>query len=120
MRNKNYIYLILGAVVCLFLAGCGPDIDEVREEGESVYIANCARCHQIDGIGFAHVHPNLAGNPIVTLRDSDPVIEVVLEGRGSMPPFRESLDAQQLASVITYIRTSWGNNAPIVTPSQVR
>jgi mono/diheme cytochrome c family protein len=38
----------------------------------------------------------------------------------SMPPFAQKLSDQEVADVTTYIRRSWGNNAPPVTVDDVR
>jgi mono/diheme cytochrome c family protein len=89
-------------------------------EGRELYIQECAHCHQPDGEGYRHVYPHLAGNPIVTLHNPEPTIEIVLNGRGSMPAFRDELEMQDIAAIISYIRTAWGNNASTVTPTQVK
>jgi len=44
---------------------------------------------------------------------------VVLNGRGGMPTFKAELTNQQIASILTYVRSSWGNHAPPVTPAVV-
>ncbi len=38
---------------------------------------------------------------------------------GSMPAYAKQLSDQQIADVTNYIRNSWGNAAPLVTPAQV-
>ena len=38
---------------------------------------------------------------------------------GAMPPWGKTLDDKKLAGVLTYIRQSWGNNAPEVSPEMV-
>src|SRR5260370_35079442 len=38
---------------------------------------------------------------------------------GSMPPYAKDLSDQQIADVTNYVRDSWGNAAPLVTPAQV-
>jgi mono/diheme cytochrome c family protein len=87
------------------------------ERGEQVYIANCAACHGGDGLGNI-ANPALAGADF-TLGAPEPVIEVVLHGRGVMPPFRDQLSDQAVADVVTYIRNAWGNQASPVTSDQV-
>lgn len=74
-------------VLALILAACRPDEEELSQEGEELYLANCARCRQVGGRGFADVFPALDGNPVVTLHDPVPVIQVVIHGRGAMPGF---------------------------------
>jgi mono/diheme cytochrome c family protein len=106
----------------LALAGCQLTIDEreVLAEGEEVYLANCSRCHEMDGQGFADVYPPLAGNPIVMLHDPVPALEIIIEGRHAMPGFADMLTREEIAAVTTYIRNEWGNDASLVMPRQVR
>ena len=94
--------------------------DDLISNGESVYLENCSRCHQLDGQGFPRIYPNLAGNPLVTLHDPAPAIETVLNGQGTMPGFKNSLSHEQTAAVISYIRNAWGNEASVVFPKQTR
>ena len=53
----------------------------------------------------------------------EPVIATVLNGRkgtlGQMPTWKDKLDDQQIAAVVTYIRQAWSNRAPPVTPAMV-
>jgi mono/diheme cytochrome c family protein len=123
MRKTAFSALLM----LLLLAACADETFDTTfvhqseyliQDGESVYLENCARCHNLDGQGFPRIYPNLAGNPLVTLHDSAPVIETVLNGQGSMPAFKNSLSAEELASVISYIRNTWGNNASVVFPKQ--
>lgn len=94
--------------------------EAVLSAGEQGYVISCSRCHQVDGSGYSNVYPALAGNPLVTLHDPRPLVDVILEGPGSMPAFRHSLEAQQIAEIATYIRNSWGNQAPPVGPREAR
>jgi nitrite reductase (NO-forming) / hydroxylamine reductase len=100
-------------------------------DGGAVYSSNCSSCHQPDGQGIAGAFPPLAGNPTVT---GNPlaVIAIVkdgLEGRlvvngqaysGIMPRWGHLLSDEQIADVITYIRSSWKNNAPGVSIAEVQ
>jgi mono/diheme cytochrome c family protein len=120
--DKRPIFAILIFILALFaLAACQPEpeLRELMEEGEDLYIVNCARCHQLDGMGTADF-PALAGNPVVTLHNSSPMVDVVLHGRGGMPAFRGALESDEIVAVLAYIRNSWGNSAPPVPEKQVR
>lgn len=92
---------------------------ELMREGHRLYVEYCAECHQTDGAGWSTLYPRLAGNPIVTLHDPEQIILTVTYGQGSMMSFRNKLDSQQIAAVLTYIRNSWGNQASLVDPRQV-
>jgi mono/diheme cytochrome c family protein len=94
--------------------------DDLISTGENVYLENCSRCHQLDGLGFPRIYPNLAENPLVTLHDPAPIIQTVLNGQGTMPGFKNSLSHEETAAVISYIRNAWGNEAPAVYPKQTR
>ncbi len=98
--------------------------------GATTYTANCASCHQPGGKGLAGSFPPLAGNPIVS-GDSQKVIHIVKYGlsgkimvgpdayNGMMPPWGTQLSDDQIAGVITYIRSSWGNGASPVSAAEV-
>jgi mono/diheme cytochrome c family protein len=79
---------------------------------------NCSACHQTTGKGVKGAFPALAGDPFVQ-GDSGPVLATVLAGRAGMPSFKDDLTDLELASLLTYVRTSWGNNGKPVSASDV-
>jgi mono/diheme cytochrome c family protein len=92
---------------------------QLISQGKEIYVEFCAECHQTDGMGRSDLYPRLAGNPIVTLHDPEPIIVTVLYGQGSMAAFRDKLNSQQIAAVLSYIRNAWGNQAPAVSDRQI-
>ncbi len=56
---------------------------------------------------------------MVTLEDPIPVITIVVNGKGKMPSFVDKLGTDQAAEIISYIRNSWGNQAPAVDARQI-
>ncbi|WP_054886064.1 MULTISPECIES: cytochrome c [unclassified Pseudomonas] len=99
--------------------------------GASVYIDNCAACHRTDGHGYSRVFPALAGNPVVQTADATSLIHVVLAGATvpatqtapsnfSMPPFGWRLSDQEVADVVNFIRSSWGNQGSPVSAADVK
>jgi cytochrome c oxidase subunit 2 len=86
-------------------------------DGEKIYKANCAACHQPTGAGAPPTFPALAGGKIVN-GPKDAVIGQVLHGKNMMPPFPQLSDAE-IAAVATYIRSSWGNKADAVSAADV-
>ncbi|QXI36555.1 cytochrome c [Pseudomonas xantholysinigenes] len=99
--------------------------------GAALYVDNCGACHRTDGQGYARVFPALAGNPVVQGQDPTSLIHIVLEGATlpatatapstfSMPGFGWRLSDQQVADVVNFIRSSWGNQAPAVDAGQVK
>jgi mono/diheme cytochrome c family protein len=98
--------------------------------GAELYIDNCAACHRTNGKGDAHVFPTVSGNSSVLSEDPVSLIRLVLAGSNlpatstapsqlGMPAFAWRLSDQEVAQVLTFIRTSWGNQAPAVEVSQV-
>jgi alcohol dehydrogenase (quinone), cytochrome c subunit len=110
--------LLLGA--CESHTERPPDAQRLIEQGQVVYWQYCAECHQADGSGWSHLYPRLAGNPIVTLHDPVPLIVTVVYGMETMPAFRDRLTTDQIASVLTYIRNAWGNEAAAVSARQIK
>jgi mono/diheme cytochrome c family protein len=92
-----------------------------EESGEALYNASCAGCHMPDGKGAqgAGHYPALADNPAV---EAAPYVIVnVLHGRKAMPSFGDAMDDEQIAAVVNYTRTHFGNRfTGSVTPSEVR
>ena len=77
--------------------------------GEQTYREICQACHMAHaegGMGAGKV-PALASNP--HLADADFAIGRVLRGRGGMPAFAEMLSPEQIAGVLGYVRTHFGN-----------
>lgn len=97
--------------------------------GQTIYAGTCAACHQASGLGSPGLFPPLAGSEYVT-GDAGRVIRIVLKGlsgpvtvhggqfNGQMPPWQQLSDAE-LAAVVSYVRSSWGNSAGAVTAADV-
>lgn len=101
------------------------------KRGAAIYVDSCASCHKTDGSGYARFFPELRGNPVLMTQNPISLIHITLMGHTlpgfkaapssvTMPPFGWRLDDQQVADVVTFIRSSWGNNAPAVTAEDVR
>ena len=98
--------------------------------GQKVYEQHCADCHGERGEGTEGAFPPLAGNRAVTLSHTENLLQNVLYGGFGpttaghprpygMPPFTLALTDAEIAAVLTYIRTSWGNRATEVSPLDV-
>jgi len=105
-------------VVAAALAACAGLSHADGMDGKSLFAKNCAACHQPSGRGIPGAFPALAGNAFVQGAPAA-VATVLLKGRGGMPDFSGSLDDGEIAHVLTYVRSSWGNGAPPVTEQDV-
>jgi len=94
-------------------------LDELVKRGEKVYAANCAVCHQANGKGAGPFKP-LDGSPIVQDADKSKQIEIVLNGKGAMPTWKQLSDTE-IAAVITYTKNSWSNKTgQLVQPADIK
>jgi mono/diheme cytochrome c family protein len=100
-------------------------------DGEKLYKGACIACHEIDGTGAPRIYPPLPGNANLQSADPSSTLRIILDGaetlttprapnKGSMPAYAAKLSDQEIADVANYIRNSWGNAAPAVTPAQVK
>jgi mono/diheme cytochrome c family protein len=98
--------------------------------GRDLYIASCAACHQASGEGLPGVFPPLKGSGVVNKDDAARHIQVILNGMqgaraggvlytAAMPPFAGALSNAEIADIVDYERSSWGNHGKPVTAAQV-
>jgi cytochrome c oxidase subunit II len=93
-------------------------LDDMLKRGERVYAANCAACHQANGMGAGPIKA-LDRSPVVLDPDKTKQIHVVLNGRGAMPAWKQLSDTD-LAAVISYTKNNWSNKTgQIVQPAEV-
>jgi mono/diheme cytochrome c family protein len=119
MKRSNRTGLALAAAAAIIAAGAPATADSpgaggtrapVPVTGEEVYRTVCQACHMADGRGAegAGVIPSLAENP--RLRATPYPIMVVAQGKGGMPWLSGTLSHAQIAEVVGYIRTHFGND----------
>ena len=95
--------------------------NELKEQGEKVYAANCAACHQANGAGIPGTFPPMAGSKIAT-GPKDAHLAIVMNGKAgtAMAPFKHLNDVD-LAAVITFERNSFGNKTgDLVQPADIK
>jgi mono/diheme cytochrome c family protein len=93
----------------------------LMRDGAAIYGGVCAACHMADarGASGSGAYPALAADP--RLAASSYPIGVVVHGRKGMPAFGAMLDDEQVAAVVAYVRTHFGNDYPRpVTPAAVK
>jgi alcohol dehydrogenase (quinone), cytochrome c subunit len=100
------------------------------DRGAELYDDNCAACHHTDGAGSPKALPKIAGNSSVLAEDPNSLIRLVLAGSAlpgttqapsalGMPGFAWRLSNEEVAQLLTFIRSSWGNRASSVTAGEV-
>jgi mono/diheme cytochrome c family protein len=111
----------------------GPQLElSAFDRGKKVFSANCAVCHQPNGLGAAgQGYPPLAGSEWVTgstkrlgmiiLKGLQGPVTVKGQQYGTavMQPWDKTLSDAKIADVMTYIRQEWGNNAGPVSAAGV-
>jgi cytochrome c oxidase subunit 2 len=95
-------------------------MDDLMAQGKKVYDGQCAACHQVDGSGMAAAgFPAMKGSPVAT-GDLAEHIDQVLNGKGAMPPYKDTLSDEEIAAVITYERNAFGNETgDIIQPADI-
>lgn len=98
--------------------------------GKRVFLSTCATCHQANGQGVPNQFPPLAGSEWVN-GNEERIIRIVLNGlKGPikvaghdfdnvMAPLGAVLKDEQIANVLSYVRSEWGNTSPEVQPDTV-
>lgn len=117
----------LAALAILFLA---LPRAAAAQDGGQIFTTRCAACHQADGTGVGDMFPPLAGSEWVT-GDPGRAIRIVLHGlqdevqvkgetySGVMPAWGAALNDAEIAAVLTYARSHFGNKAGPVSASEV-
>lgn len=100
--------------------------------GAQKYNQNCAACHQATGKGMAGSIPGLAGSAMAMNPDASAPIRIVLNGfkgeivrngtkyNGVMQAWKDTFSDEEIADILTYVRSNWGNKAEKITAEQVK
>jgi len=115
-----------------FLQSVMDGSSDPNAQGREIFMRICAACHQKDGDGKDGVAPPLVGSEWALTPVQSRLVRIVLNGvagpihvRGrdwnlAMPPWRENLNDDQVAVVLSFIRTSLGtNHAAVIAPEAV-
>lgn len=113
-----------------YAQGTGPSASEpalsagfrfTENSGEQLFANVCQGCHMSDGKGAtgAGTYPSLAGNG--NLEAGGYPVSIVVNGQRGMPPFGTMMSDDQVAAVVNYVRTHFGNRyRDAVTSEDVR
>lgn len=100
-----------------------------NKNGKEVYLLQCQSCHLEKGEGVEGLYPPLAKTNY--LKNTKKIIGIILNGQSGEitvngkkyntdMPAQSYLTDQQIADVLNYVRTSWGNKYPAITAAQVK
>jgi mono/diheme cytochrome c family protein len=107
MRKKEFIAL-LAALVCVGLAVAGTPAGAAEQDaGAQSFEVHCAMCHGPDGRGDTVIGKS-AGIPdlhsaAVQQQSDEALAEFIANGKGMMPPFKNSLSSEQIHAVVGHI-----------------
>nr|WP_228531093.1 MULTISPECIES: copper-containing nitrite reductase [Myxococcaceae] len=112
-------------------AAKGPMTAEaLRAQGEKVFSTTCVSCHQSTGMGLPGVFPPLAKSDFL-MANKTRSVEIVTRGLtgavtvngtqyNSVMPAQTQLSDEDVAAVLTFVRSSWGNKGDAVSPVEVQ
>lgn len=98
--------------------------------GKAVYMQHCLACHQADGSGVPNMHPPLTPGSWVE-KNPNELIAIMMKGLSgkievngdeykNFMPSHAQLSDEEIADVLSYVRSSFGNNLDPVTPEMVK
>jgi len=98
------------------------------DDGKKLYASNCQSCHQENGEGLLGAFPPLKGSPVVTGENLELYVDIIMNGYDARPEFgvmaavgtNMNFNENQVASIINYERSSWGNKGKKVSPEEIK
>lgn len=132
---RRYVtaFVVIPGTVVLFaflLFSFDPIAGSPNADGKAVYEARCASCHQPNWSGIPGVFPTLHGTRWVVGKP-DRLVAIILNGlmgelavdgltyNGAMPAWGGLLSDREISAVLTYVRSSWENEAAAISDSTV-
>ena len=122
-------------LLTFMLMGCTTVFAQTKQtsatSGKQLYTQYCLACHQEDGAGVPNLNPPLVKTSYV-LGDKKKLIAWVLQGSGDQKvpidgnyynnnmPAQAALKDEEIAQILTYVRSHFGNKASAVAPSEVK
>jgi cytochrome c oxidase cbb3-type subunit II len=97
-------------------------------DGKALYSANCQSCHQENGEGLKGAFPPLKGSNVVNGEDLELYVDIIMNGYDARAEYgvmagvgtNMNFNEQQVAAIINYERSSWGNMAKKVSPEEIK
>ena len=111
-------------------APAAPPADLFTSRGGLGYMQFCSDCHRSDGAGVKGLFPPLAGNPSIASNNPTSLLHITLTGWETaqtaahprvytMPGFARLAD-QEIAEILSFVRTRWGNEGTPISAAQVK
>lgn len=115
----RYFAIILGAVIALAILGFASRTGAVppadAAAGEQTFKSNCVVCHAADGTGSptgkALKAPDLHSDVVQKMTVAQMEAQVS-DGKNNMPPFKNTLNKEQIEGVVAYVRATFGKKKP--------
>jgi len=112
------------------LTPAAPPSNLFTSRGGLGYAQFCSDCHRQDGAGVPQMFPSLAGNPSVASANPTSLLHITLTGWQTaqtaayprvytMPGFAQLADGE-IAEILSFVRSSWGNNGSAISADQVK
>jgi mono/diheme cytochrome c family protein len=136
VRNKSYLAFILISLLLQFASSCNPltekeiEYRQSFESGKAIYEDECQKCHKANGEGLGTLYPPLANSDYLQSHiDQLPCIiynglkgEITVNGKkfNWEMPAHKTMDEIQMSSILTYVRSNWGNNKGTVNYKEAR
>lgn len=135
LRETCRLWNLIRVATAVLVVGCGTRENLVHtpdpvDSGKTRFENYCAACHQRGGLGIEGRVPPLDGSPWVAGPESR-LVRIVLHGlRGpieiagqtynlEMPSFGQAFTDDDIAAMLTYVRTRYGTPSPPITAATV-
>ncbi|WP_437918193.1 c-type cytochrome [Sphingobacterium sp. LRF_L2] len=134
MRNKIICLLFFAGLIIAFIGACQPNLSietaQYAVNGQKLYLAHCQNCHGSKGEGLGQLYPALTDTSFLTKQRSSLacIVKNGLEGPieihgkifdGSMPGIPQ-LTSVEIAYILTYVTTTFGNSTETYTQEEVQ
>jgi cytochrome c oxidase cbb3-type subunit II len=97
-------------------------------DGKALYTANCQSCHQENGEGLKGAFPPLKGSSVVTGDNLELYVDIIMNGYDARADYgvmagvgtNMNFTENEVAAIINYERSSWGNAGKKVSPEEIK
>jgi len=128
MKKRILVFLLVTGLILVSWRTPAPY--EKQPKGKKTYTRVCSPCHGEDAKGIPSFSPALSSSKIV-LGPSGKLIRVLLRGSDELKtepghsnknnmPSQANLKDRRIANLLTYIRSNYGNNAPVIKAEEVK